>query len=84
MSGGSLNYAYSKLRHNVIESIERGDGTGGVERSDVAWDVDETIEYLDDLAALLRAYEWWASGDTGEEKYREVECEFMEKWDASP
>lgn len=82
MSGGYLNYAHSKLRHNVIEPVERG-APGydeGVKQDEVAWDVDETTEYLDDLAMLLKAYSWWKCGDTGEESYREAEAKFMEKW----
>lgn len=80
MSGGHLNYAHSKLRHNVIDNIKHGDGTGGVTNEDVEWDVDETLEYLNDLADLLKAYSWWKSGDTVEADYREVERAFMEKW----
>lgn len=82
MSGGALDYVHSDIRYQVIEKIEHGDVAfedGGVDDSEVAWDVDETIGYLDDLAGLLKAYEWWKSGDTGERAYREVEREFVEE-----
>lgn len=83
MSGGSLDYVYSDIRR-AKEEIEHGEnlegGSRGVNPEEVGWNCSEVLELFEDLAVLLRAYEWWDSGDTSEEKYREAEEAFLEKW----
>lgn len=84
MSGGALDYVHSDIRNGVIEKIDpkvnRPHEGSGVDPEHVEWDVEETIEYLNDFAELLYVYEWWQSGDVFEDIYREQEREFIEKW----
>lgn len=83
MSGGHLDYIRYDLE-SLADTIEDGvhpRHDEGVFPSDVSWDRDVLLAFIRDLADLLHAYEWWKSGDTREEKYRDAEELFMEKWD---
>lgn len=64
MSGGSYNYLFYQ-----VESEYEGK----------MYDV-EINELIKDLVPILRAVEWWQSGDTDEDRYREQVAEFKKKW----
>lgn len=64
MSGGSYNYIYSRLSEECDNHM---------------YD-DEMNEMIRDLCKVLHDLEWWQSGDSGEEKYRETLMNFKAKW----
>lgn len=64
MSGGSYNYIYSRLDE---------------ECSNRMYDA-EMNDLINDLCGVLRALEWWQSGDTSEEPYRKAVKAFKKKW----
>lgn len=59
MSGGALDYSYSKL-NNIIDNIKSDIGT------DVLKDVNLSmfIKHLSKVSDCLYKIEWWLSGDT--------------------
>ena len=64
MSGGSRNYMY----HNIDEYY-----------SGRMYDK-ELDDMMKDISDLTRAVEWYESGDTCEETYREAVKKFKDKW----
>lgn len=64
MSGGSYNYSYSTVEDEYINRMH------DVELNDL----------ISDLVPILKAVEWWQSGDHSEEYYREIVSEFKKKW----
>ena len=63
MSGGSMNYAYSRLRM-VAEELEASANDGnhpGLRR--------EVAEYIEKAVEVVRAIEWSDSCDTGPEDW---------------
>lgn len=64
MSGGSYGYIYSKLQDECRGRM---------------YDA-EMNDLIADLSAVLHDLEWWQSGDTSEEQYRQTLMEFKEKW----
>jgi hypothetical protein len=64
MSGGEYDYIYSK--------VER-------ECADRMYDA-EMNALIKDLVTVLKAVEWWQSGDTSEADYREEVAKFKKKW----
>lgn len=64
MSGGSYNYIYSKLEEECSERM---------------YDA-EMNDLIADLIDVLHDLEWWRSGDSGEERYRDRLSEFKKKW----
>ena len=64
MSGGSYDYIYSKLLSECAGRM---------------YDV-EMDDLIKDLAKVLHALEWWQSGDTRENTYREEVSRFKAKW----
>lgn len=66
MSGGSLNYVYTKV-HQALEM-------GEIDR-----DSDEATA-VDDVADLLRTIEWSTSGDYARDEWRDAIDEFARKW----
>ena len=64
MSGGSYNYEYCKVEEEYCGSM---------------YDA-ELDELMRDLVPVLRAVEWWQSGDTGEDSYRKKVASFKNKW----
>lgn len=64
MSGGSHDYAYSKVDREYVGHMHDPE-------------LDEMIE---GLVKVLHDVEWWQSGDIGEEAYRETTKEFKDKW----
>ncbi len=64
MSGGSYGYIYSQLKE------ECGGRMYDAEMNDL----------IKDLCEVLHDLEWWQSGDTSEETYRETLARFKAKW----
>lgn len=64
MSGGSYSYIYSRLEE------ECGGRMYDAEMNDL----------IKDLCDLLHTLEWWQSGDTSEDRYREKLSCFKAKW----
>lgn len=64
MSGGSFDYKYSDIRYTYEGRM-----------------CDKELEeLLQDFCDLLHDLEWWQSGDTVEEDYRESVTVFKKKW----
>ena len=70
MSGGAYNYAYLKVL-GVLDDI-RVDLMEGNLDSDVVGDVEELVERLVDMSVVIRSLEWYMSGDTSKERFKEV------------
>lgn len=64
MSGGSFNYQYSTIEYEYVGKMQ-----------DVILN-----ELMKDLVKVLHDLEWWQSGDTSEEDYRETVNDFKEKY----
>jgi hypothetical protein len=64
LSGGSYDYIYRRLENEC---------TGRMEDK-------ELNALIDDLVPLLKSLEWWKSGDSSEEGYRQIVKEFKTKW----
>lgn len=64
MSGGSYNYIYSRLEDECANQM---------------YDA-EMNDLIKDLCEVLHDLEWWQSGDTSEEWYRETLAKFKKKW----
>lgn len=64
MSGGSFDYMYFKIRDTYQGELD-----------------DPDLEsLLSDFCEVLKALEWWQSGDTSEEDYRKVAKDFKMQW----
>lgn len=68
MSGGSRNYAYAWIDSEYCGKM--------YDR--------ELNDLMNDICNLAKAVEWYESGDTSEETYREQVAEFKEKWFKQP
>lgn len=64
MSGGSLNYICYTLERECAGELHD----------------DEMNELLMDFVEVLHDLEWWQSGDTSEDDYRETVAKFKKKW----
>ena len=64
MSGGSYSYIYSRLEEECVGRM---------------YDA-EMNDLIKDLCDLLHTLEWWQSGDTSEDRYRENLSRFKSKW----
>lgn len=64
MSGGSYNYIYDKLEEECNGRMHDA----------------EMNDLIIDLVEVLHDLEWWQSGDTGEQRYRETLVRFKKKW----
>lgn len=64
MSGGSYDYIYSKLSNECEDNM---------------YDA-EMNDLIKDLCEVLHDLEWWQSGDTSEERYRNTLTKFKAKW----
>lgn len=71
MSGGHFNYMDSSLKIEIFGFTDKVHNVfGDRELSELTWD----------LLNLLHDYDWFVSGDTGEESWRKAKKEFKEKW----
>lgn len=64
MSGGSHGYLYAQIKETYIGDMQDP----------------ELDDMMKDLTDLLKALEWWQSGDTSEESYRKAARKFKDKW----
>lgn len=64
MSGGAYDYRFEDLKNTYVGKMH-----------DIELD-----KLMKDLAGVLKALEWWQSGDTEQETYRKVVKTFKEKW----
>lgn len=64
MSGGAFDYMYNRVEETYCGQME---------------DI-ELNNMMDDLVWLLRSLEWYKSGDTSEDDYREDVNHFKYKW----
>ena len=64
MSGGSYNYICYTLEEECKGAM---------------YDA-EMNDLIKDLVKVLHDLEWWQSGDTSEEQYRETLAKFKKKW----
>jgi hypothetical protein len=64
MSGGSYDYLYSRIEDTYVDRM-----------------FDKQLNrMMNDLCGVLKELEWWQSGDTGEEEYREAVKSFKNQW----
>ena len=64
MSGGSYNYIYSRLSEECENRM---------------YDA-EMNDLIRDLCDVLHDLEWWQSGDSSEDRYRNTLTKFKAKW----
>lgn len=64
MSGGSYNYISCSLSNECLGAM---------------YD-EEMDDLIKDLCDVLHDLEWWQSGDSDEETYRETVQKFKDKW----
>lgn len=64
MSGGAYDYKFEELKNTYVGKMH-----------DIELDA-----LMKDLIPLLKALEWWQSGDTSQEDYRSAVKNFKDKW----
>lgn len=69
MSGGIWNYKDADLKNELFDD----------EPTDVVQDMEISI-LLFDMLTLLHSYDWYVSGDTGENTWLEAKRKFKDKW----
>lgn len=88
MSGGRFNYMDRSLCTEIFDEWADYDLEGlkdlkdarkRVRRKNVFEDV-EISELIFDVFCLIHSYDWYASGDTGEDDYRKDVEYFKRKW----
>ena len=89
MSGGHFNYFHDKITQDIFGwNIDADYNLGAEEQKKGAVlaramnplnDV-ELSEMLYDLACVLKAHDWWRSGDCGVECYNNAKRYFKKKW----
>ena len=68
MSGGSLEYVYQDLNWKAKGKMHDA----------------ELNDLISDLIPVLKACEWWKSGDCSAKEYREEVEKFKKKWFGDP
>ena len=71
MSGGRFNYLDSQLKSEIF---------GWTDRPRNVFEDKEISELTWDLLDLIHVFDWYESGDTGEESYLKAKREFKKKW----
>lgn len=89
MSGGQFDYFHDKITQQVYDwEVDANDDLGSkaqvwsankARKMDPLNDV-ELSEMLYDLACVMKAHDWFRSGDTGPEDYDEAKQYFKNKW----
>lgn len=88
MSGGRFNYMDRTICTEIFDEYADYDLEGlkdlkdarkRVRRKNVFEDV-EISELIFDVFCLIHSYDWYASGDTGEDTYRKDVEYFKKKW----
>ena len=86
MSGGHFDYTNDNLCHDIYGwSIYPDYGNRGFEQSNLARRLDPfddilISELIFDVFCLIHSYDWYQSGDTGEDTYRKDVQRFKDKW----
>lgn len=71
MSGGAFDYIDSQLKSQIFGWANKfNNALEDLELSELVWDI------LD----LLHEYDWYTSGDTGEDTWLEGKKKFKDKW----
>ena len=79
MSGGSLDYAYLKIK-TIIEAIdEELDGEDQSIVGEGAGRLRYLRNELDVVVDAVQAAEWWLSGDTGVDPFLEIITQLIER-----
>lgn len=71
MSGGRFEYADSRLKNEIF---------GWSDAPHNVFEDREISELVWDVLELIHEYDWYASGDTGEESYLKAKEAFKKKW----
>ena len=71
MSGGRFDYVDSRLKDEIY---------GWTDKPSNVFEDREISELVWDVLDLIHDYDWYASGDTGEETYLKAKSEFKKKW----
>lgn len=79
MSGGCFNYIDSQLKSEIFGWCpnDTWDGRNVFEDREIS-------ELVFDVLNLIHEYDWYYSGDNGEEKYLKAKAEFKDKWLKNP
>lgn len=86
MSGGHFNYDNDRACNEIFGwGVSADYGTRGFEQSKIARKLNPLedlviSEIVFDVFCLLHSYDWYCSGDTCEETYREDVKRFKKKW----
>ena len=86
MSGGHFNYLNDTLCYEIYGwGVDPDYGNEGFKQSEIARDINPLEDFIVselvfDVLCLLHSYDWYKSGDTDEETYREDVKHFKEKW----
>ena len=86
MSGGHFNYSNDNLCHDIFGWLISADyGERGFKKSSLARRLNPLedlviSELVFDVFCLLHSFDWYKSGDTCEETYREDVTRFKNKW----
>lgn len=86
MSGGHFDYRNDNLCHDIYGwGIYPDYGDRGFEQSKLARQLDPLddivmSELVFDVFCVLHSYDWYQSGDTGEDDYRADVQRFKNKW----
>lgn len=71
MSGGRFEYTDSRLKNEIF---------GWSDAPHNVFEDREISELVWDVLELIHEYDWYASGDTGEESYLKAKEAFKKKW----
>lgn len=71
MSGGRFCYVDSQLKHEIF---------GWSDKPRNVFEDREISELVWDVLDLIHEFDWYESGDTGEDDYLKAKKEFKEKW----
>lgn len=74
--GGTFNYIDSQLKNELFGWSYDNDNWSGRN----VFEDREISEIVFDVLSLIHEYDWYNSGDTGEEKYLEAKKNFKDKW----
>lgn len=82
MSGGRLNYQNDAVCTELFNGASAYDGWNGAAyaRARNPMEDKQLSELIFDVFVLLHSWDWYQSGDTGEEDYREDVEYFKKKW----
>lgn len=86
MSGGHWSYENDRLAHEIFSwNMDPNYGERGFSQAKFARKMNpledkQLSEMLWDMLCLLHSYDWYASGDTGEDTYQEDVAYFKKKW----